>query len=157
MTPAGTTAGVAFLDGGSAPSVGNGTVFRLTPAGALTTLYAFPGRPDGVEPLSALVQADDGRFYGTCMGGAYSFGMVFQLTVPMAPRITSARKLPGAFTFDWTAVSGQTYQPQFKTNLSDAAWQDLGTNITATNGRMSTIDTTLPSPGKCYRIVLQQP
>jgi uncharacterized repeat protein (TIGR03803 family) len=53
-----------------------GTVFRITPKGALTTLHSFcspisqSGCPDGSEP-SALVQATDGNFYGTTyLGGA---------------------------------------------------------------------------------------
>ena len=42
---------------------GNGTVFKMTPAGTLTTLYNFcsqPGCTDGNGPSGALVQAADG-------------------------------------------------------------------------------------------------
>lgn len=41
---------------------GCGTIFKLTPAGALTTLYSFNGT-DGVNP-DRLVQGSDGNFYG---------------------------------------------------------------------------------------------
>jgi uncharacterized repeat protein (TIGR03803 family) len=48
------------LYGGSA---GDGTVFRMTPGGAITTLYSFSGTTDGSFP-GGLVQATDGDFYG---------------------------------------------------------------------------------------------
>jgi len=59
-----------------------GTVFQLTPAGALTVLYAFTGgSTDGATPYAGLIQATDGNFYGTTVnGGASSVGTVFQLT-----------------------------------------------------------------------------
>ena len=46
---------------------GTGTVFEITPAGQLTTLYKFcsqPGCTDGAAPFAGLVQAN-GNFYGT--------------------------------------------------------------------------------------------
>ena len=48
---------------GALTSLG-GTVFKITPAGTLTTLYSFDG-VDGSDPDGGLVQATDGNFYGT--------------------------------------------------------------------------------------------
>jgi uncharacterized repeat protein (TIGR03803 family) len=57
-----------------------GTVFRLTPSGALSTLYSFTGGNDGSEPFGGLVQAKDGNLYGTTQeGGTYGFGTAFQI------------------------------------------------------------------------------
>ena len=67
------------LIGGAANS---GTVFKITPAGTLTTLYSFcalSGCADGLRPYGPLVQASDGNFYGTTIEGG-SFGTVFKLT-----------------------------------------------------------------------------
>jgi uncharacterized protein (TIGR03437 family) len=51
-------------------SFGDGTVFKITPTGTLTTLYNFTG-PDGANPGAGLVQGADGNFYGTTpTGGA---------------------------------------------------------------------------------------
>jgi uncharacterized repeat protein (TIGR03803 family) len=59
----------------------NGTVFQLTPAGALTTLVSFNGT-NGSHPLARLVQGSDGNFYGTTiLGGAKNFGTVFKMTL----------------------------------------------------------------------------
>jgi uncharacterized repeat protein (TIGR03803 family) len=77
------------LEGGSNTgcSLGSGTcgtVFRITPGGALTTLYSFcaqHGCTDGGNPYAGLVQASDGNFYGTTFGrGVNGYGTVFKIT-----------------------------------------------------------------------------
>jgi uncharacterized repeat protein (TIGR03803 family) len=58
----------------------NGTVFRLTTNGTLTTLYQFSGN-DGANPCSGLIQGSDGNLYGTTsQGGLGGDGTVFQIT-----------------------------------------------------------------------------
>jgi uncharacterized repeat protein (TIGR03803 family) len=61
---------------------GKGTVFKITPGGMLTTLHSFAGFPtDGSLPYAGLVQATDGNFYGTTVGGgAHNRGTVFKIT-----------------------------------------------------------------------------
>src|SRR5208282_2859865 len=54
-----------------------GTVFKITPAGALTTLYSFCSQPkctDGYTPEGSLVQGSDGNFYGTTDSGGAAMG-----------------------------------------------------------------------------------
>lgn len=71
---------------GLCPIYGCGTIFKVTPAGTLTTLYDFCQRscpdPNGYNPLAGLVQASDGDFYGTTLnGGAYAdFGTLFRFS-----------------------------------------------------------------------------
>lgn len=51
----------------------NGSVFRISPSGALTTLYSFCSKSacsDGYDPLGALIQATDGNLYGTTESGS---------------------------------------------------------------------------------------
>jgi uncharacterized repeat protein (TIGR03803 family) len=61
-----------------------GTVFKITPAGALTTLHSFcaeSGCTDGQGPAAALLQATDGSFYGTThFGGDSLDGTMFKIT-----------------------------------------------------------------------------
>src|ERR1039457_4779264 len=62
-----------------------GTVFEITPSGALTTLYSFcseSGCADGANPVAGLVQATNGNLYGTTLagGGATNGGTVFEIT-----------------------------------------------------------------------------
>src|SRR6185503_8995580 len=55
---------------------GSGTVFRVTPAGVLTTLVS-----DQANPAAGLIVGNDGLLYGmTTAGGAGGFGTVFKLT-----------------------------------------------------------------------------
>ncbi len=81
--------GTTFGGGANGNCAGGcGTVFKITPIGALTTLYSFCSQPncaDGDEPLTTLVQGTDGNFYGeTQLGGAYcppnGCGTVFKIT-----------------------------------------------------------------------------
>jgi uncharacterized repeat protein (TIGR03803 family) len=54
-------------DGGTADF---GTVFRMTPGGAITVLHSFTGGSnDGALPFAPLMQASNGLLYGTTYGG----------------------------------------------------------------------------------------
>jgi uncharacterized repeat protein (TIGR03803 family) len=60
-----------------------GTVFEITAAGALTTLYSFcskRGCIDGDAPSTGLVQSTDGDFYGTTSGAGVGGGTIFKMT-----------------------------------------------------------------------------
>ncbi len=74
---------------------GCGTVFKITPGGALTTLHIFHGL-DGAQPgWLRLVQATDGFFYGTTPnGGAYGRGTVFRIT--LGGQLTTLYSFDGA-------------------------------------------------------------
>jgi len=70
---------------GAAGAGNAGTVFSITPTGALTTLYSFcsngPPCLDGDNPQAGLVEATNGSFYGTTSaGGASGGGTVFEIT-----------------------------------------------------------------------------
>jgi uncharacterized repeat protein (TIGR03803 family) len=57
----------------------DGTVFRISPSGALTTLYSFCSKSacsDGANPVAGLIQATDGNLYGTTQ-----LGTVFKITL----------------------------------------------------------------------------
>ena len=55
-----------------------GTVFKMSPSGVVTILYSFGSSvSDGVTPNASLVQASDGKLYGTTAnGGANSCSTV---------------------------------------------------------------------------------
>jgi uncharacterized repeat protein (TIGR03803 family) len=62
----------------------NGTVFEITPAGKIATLYNFCSQAhciDGYLPFSGLAQGSNGNFYGTTyLGGTSGNGTVFEIT-----------------------------------------------------------------------------
>lgn len=104
---------------------GLGTSFKVTPAGALTTLHTFCLKSmcsDGAYPSGGLVQATNGTFYGTTIaGGTNGDGTVFTLdlgfgpfveTLPAAGKVGANIMILGtglkgatAVTFDGTAAN----------------------------------------------------
>jgi uncharacterized repeat protein (TIGR03803 family) len=85
------------LGGGAEPernacSAGCGTVFKVTPQGALTTLHSFDGT-DGHFPRAGLFQAINGNFYGSTDG-----------SLPTLFEITPDGNLTTLYTFDVQAV-----------------------------------------------------
>ncbi len=72
--------GLTFLGGNPSCTDGCGTVFKVTPAGVLTTLHSFSG-PDGEYPEAPLLLGRDGNFYATTGGGGIgNYGTVFKVT-----------------------------------------------------------------------------
>jgi uncharacterized repeat protein (TIGR03803 family) len=68
---------------GGDPTCKCGTIYKATPAGAITVLHTFKGYPnDGNRPIGILVQGSDGSFYGTTYKGGTTNGngTVFKIT-----------------------------------------------------------------------------
>jgi uncharacterized repeat protein (TIGR03803 family) len=135
---------------------GYGTIFQITTNGILTTLVSFDGL-NGAYPLAGLVRTTDGSFYGTTgNGGTDGYGTIFRLSpaASPAPVFQPVTQTGAMLTLTWSAVAGRIYQIQFKTNLDQANWNNLGSSITATNPTAATIVTIGPEPQRFYRVVL---
>ena len=70
--------GTTYWGGANCGAHGCGTVFKISRTGALTTLHTFYG--EGGNPAAALLQADDGNFYGTTSGWYVGGATVFRMT-----------------------------------------------------------------------------
>jgi uncharacterized repeat protein (TIGR03803 family) len=68
---------------------GAGTVYRMTPSGAVTVLHSFNRSTEGSTPFAGLLQASDGNFYGSVSTGPdYSnAGRLFRMTAQGAVTI----------------------------------------------------------------------
>ena len=66
----------------SGGSKGMGVVYKSGANGGITVLHNFVGYPtDGANPIGAMVQGNDGAFYGvTYLGGAGNLGAIFKIT-----------------------------------------------------------------------------
>jgi uncharacterized repeat protein (TIGR03803 family) len=89
-----------------------GTVFRIAPGGALSTMHNFcrdgDNCADGNGPLGGLLLATDGNFYGTTEQGSnaicpYGCGTVFKITPGSSLTATTpGGKLTPLYSFDYT-------------------------------------------------------
>jgi uncharacterized repeat protein (TIGR03803 family) len=111
----GTTAG----GGASSPSCsgGCGTIFKITTAGALTTLYNFCSEAncaDGSQPEGGLVQHTNGSFYGTTLynGNADAdAGTIYSLSVGLSPfvkTLTTSAQVGATVIILGTNLTGAT-------------------------------------------------
>jgi len=82
----------------------DGTVFKTTTGGTLTTLHSFVGS-DGANPYAGLIQGTDGNLYGTAFGGGanVNFGTVF--------KITAGGTLTTLYSFCSQASCADGYEP----------------------------------------------
>jgi hypothetical protein len=93
-----------------------------------------------------MVQASDGNLYGTTLGNS-----IFRLSLPLPAEFKSIHKGEGATVLTWSAVASQKYQVQYRTNAFEGDWVNLGDQVTATNGIMTTLDTVEDSE-RFYRV-----
>lgn len=141
-------------DGGS---FGDGTVFRVSPEGALTTIVQFDGY-NGANPEAPLLENTDGSFYGaTQNGGASDQGVIFTLSVPSsAPQITSQPAGLVTYAGATVALSVATFGSPplvYKwqrngTNLMD------GANIFGTVSRTLTLANLSPADAGVYSVIV---
>ena len=135
-------------------SSGDGTAFKLTTNGTLTTLVSFDGT-NGANPQGGLVQGVDGNLYGTTAdGGASGDGTIFRLAFPPPPSFLAVEETGATLALTWSATVEETYQMLYKTNLNQINWNNLDSTIIATNALMTTFDATGPDRQRFYRIEL---
>lgn len=134
-----------------------GTIFQLTPQGALTTLHSFctvTGCPDGAAPEGGLVQSTNGSFYGatcagTCTGGSgEGEGTVFKLSMGLPPFVT---------TLPTTGRVGQQIKI-LGTNLTGATSVTFnGVAATFTVSAPTLINATVPAGATTGRVLVVTP
>jgi uncharacterized repeat protein (TIGR03803 family) len=116
---------------------GFGTVFQISAAGALSTLYSFTNGNDGEQPQAALVQGSDGNFYGTTFsGGQGRYGTVFRLSVGLAGSGPQLAIIPsGANVILTWPTNGTSFVLQQNSDLSTTNWMDVTTPVGTVNGQ----------------------
>jgi len=121
--------GTTFSGGSNETSCngGCGTIFRITTAGMLTTLYNFcskSGCVDGSQPMEGLVQDTNGTLYGlTYYGGTDGLGTVYSLseglgafveTLPTSGKVGAKVAILGTSLTGATSVTFDGTEATFK-------------------------------------------
>jgi hypothetical protein len=73
------------------------------------------------------------------------------------PVVQSISLTNGIVTIKWSAVSGQSYTLQYKTNLTDSAWSSAVPNFTALGSTATGTNGVNNATQRFYRIMLLQP
>ncbi len=134
-----------------------GTIFKVTTNGTIIALLSF-NSANGSEPYAGMVFGNDGHLYGTTIAGGSGAGTVFRFILnPPAPVIQSVTATNNDVIVNWSAIAGGQYRLQYKTNLDQPDWGNLGfAPITATNSTVIAADTAPPEAQRFYRVVLLQ-
>jgi uncharacterized repeat protein (TIGR03803 family) len=144
----------------------SGTVFKITPTGALTTLYSFcsqSGCTDGQLPYAGLVEGTDGKLYGTTkQGGTYCVpsggcGTIFSLSVGLGPfvktlphsgQVGQVIEILGTDLTGATSVTFNGTPATFTVNARTEITATVPTGATTGRIQVTTPGGTLPSAGQ---------
>jgi hypothetical protein len=132
-----------------------GTNWVVTTIGGVDTIIGvqpFVGNSDGTNsqalfngPAGIAVDLNGNLLVGDSSNNTIREGM------PLQPTIQAASAITGAITIIWSAFPGLAYQLQYKTDLLQTDWSDLGSSITATNTSVTETDVTTDSQ-RFYRV-----
>ena len=136
-------------------TITNGTLFKITTNGLLTTLVRFNGT-NADRCYADLTLATDGNLYGAISDANRHLtadgngGLVFRL---VESPTTSLSRSNESVQFSWTSFTNGIYRLDFKTLLDDTNWTSLASNITATAVSTTWTDFAT-SASRFYRVVL---
>jgi uncharacterized repeat protein (TIGR03803 family) len=139
----------------SSPPFTNGTIYRVSTNGALTTLVYLNGT-NGSHPSADMTLASDGNLYGAMSdqnGSPYppNSGTIFRLVdVP----ILTATHTSTNVLLSWSAFSNAAYRVEYKTSLTDSNWNVLKSNVTGTGSTIIVTDAPAGLAQRFYRTVL---
>lgn len=157
------SAGVLFIADSQNNSIRKikpmGTNWVVTTIGGVDTiigLQPFLGNSDGTNslarfngPAGIAVDANGNLFVADTSNNTIREG------TPLLPTFQAESANNGTVTFTWYTVPGQTYQVQYKTDLLQANWSNLGGPIIATNVSATAFDS-ISDPQRFYRVELLQ-
>ena len=136
----------------------DGTIFKITPGGALTRIYSFCAQPnctDGIWPVAGLIQATDGNLYGTTWGGGNyapgssncGDGTVFKITPAPPYTLTTLYSFCSQPNCTDGANPYAALVQDTNGTLYGATWQYRGTIFSISVG-LGPFVKTVPSSGK---------
>lgn len=129
------------------------TIRRLTPDGRVSTIAGLVGTDGAADGANGLARFFNPYGLAIAAHGHLVVADTYNQTVRelLAPFAVGVAASGNGRVVSWEAVVGRSYQVQFKDSVS-AAWQSLGSTITANTLKPSHSDASLASP-RYYRIL----
>ena len=78
-----------------------------------------------------------------------SFSASVPLPVPLTAQVSGTNLL-----LNWPGVAGQTYQLEYKNNLTDPAWTPVGSPVTGTGATLTFTNNSGDSPQRFFHLRL---
>jgi len=155
-TPSGTPLGIGFsIDGSANVSWSSGYATAVPPGNSV--ILTADGGPTGnywtatAGAHTVTATADDINRFPESNESNNGFSAYLAISTG-PPRINSFAVTNNTASFIFTATIGLHYQVQYKTNLADAQWQNLGAEITAGSAAVPISDPVTPLQ-KFYRVL----
>jgi hypothetical protein len=146
---------ITWLRGGAGPEVWR-TTFELSTNGSDWTMLGPGSRISGGWQLAdiALPPNSTIRARGFVNDGSSWFVQTTASTAASTPVFQSASVSNGVLTIALAVEPGQSLQVQYKNDLSQPTWTNLGVPVTATNSSLTISDTTIADSKRFYRVFI---
>jgi hypothetical protein len=126
---------------------------------SLTSPVSIGSERSGVAPtydLNFAGSIDEVAIFDYALSQSQVFGLY---AVPYTPppqviQITAMAVSDGTFSFSWSVTPGRICQVQYKTDLSQTGWLNLGAPITANNNATATVSDLMTNAQRFYRVLL---
>jgi sugar lactone lactonase YvrE len=133
------------------------TIREISPAAVVTTVAGVAGTGGSANGLG-----NGARFfnpYGLAIdhNGNLRVSDTYNETIRFVYRpipTSLSRNLAGGFIVNWQAVSGDTYQVQYRDASTGGVWQNLGGSVTVNSSLGAQTDTATGSTQRSYRVKL---
>jgi len=139
----------------------------LTPLGGATAAIHYSGASTGPAAIQHVDASTGSRvvYFGfpfeaitdAAVRESYMFDILRFFDAIPAPILSNlvAQLNSGTVTLSWTAIPARRYRVQYKSNLDDIAWFNLGSAVTASDHTASKTDTTVAGVSqRFYRVLL---
>jgi hypothetical protein len=158
-TPSGITLGVGFnMDGGGTVSWSSGFSSPLPPNGSV--VLTADGGPSGFNYWTAtaglhsvVATVDDINRFPESIEDNNATNVSFFVTYPR-PKITGVSVTNGNAVLTLQTVVGGHYQVQYKGDLSQTNWNDLGNSVTASGSSLSSTNGVNGIGQRYYRVIV---
>jgi alpha-tubulin suppressor-like RCC1 family protein len=120
----------------------------------LTDNARITGSHENALTIANLSASDAGNYQAVITNNYGSAASAVAALTTSGPVFEAVTVSGGTITLTWTATAGSTYQPQYKTNLTQTNWTNLGAPISATNNIVTASDVAPADRYRFYRVVL---